>query len=71
MEQNILCLAWQDNNIVLALSNLYTVNKAEDIVKRKKRRSAKTLINGCIIREVFGTDSVKNFRISSFINDYN
>jgi hypothetical protein len=28
--QDTLCLAWQDNNIVLALSNIYTVDKAED-----------------------------------------
>jgi hypothetical protein len=28
--KDVLCLAWQDNNIVLALSNIYTVNKAKD-----------------------------------------
>jgi hypothetical protein len=30
VEQNILCLAWQDNNIVLGLSNIYIIDKAED-----------------------------------------
>jgi hypothetical protein len=30
VEQDILCLAWQDNNIVLGLSNIYIVDKAED-----------------------------------------
>jgi hypothetical protein len=29
--QDILCLDWQDNNIVLALSNIYTVDKTEDL----------------------------------------
>ena len=28
--QDTLCLAWQDNNIVLALSNIHSVNKAKD-----------------------------------------
>ena len=27
---NTLCLAWQDNNIVLALSNIHTIDKADD-----------------------------------------
>jgi hypothetical protein len=28
--QGILCLAWQDNSIVLALSNIHTIDKADD-----------------------------------------
>jgi hypothetical protein len=28
--RNTLCLAWQDNNIVLALSNVHTVHTAKD-----------------------------------------
>jgi hypothetical protein len=71
VEQDILCLAWQDNNIILALSNIYIIDKAEDMVERKRRRLAKTLINGRIVREVFGTDLVKELRISCFIDDYN
>jgi hypothetical protein len=27
---NTLCLVWQDNNIVLALSNIHTVHRSED-----------------------------------------
>jgi hypothetical protein len=30
VEQDILCLAWQDNNIILGLSNIYIMNKVED-----------------------------------------
>jgi hypothetical protein len=30
VEQDILCLAWQDNNIILGLSNIYIINKAEN-----------------------------------------
>jgi hypothetical protein len=30
MIQDTLCLAWQGNNIILALSNVHTVDQAED-----------------------------------------
>jgi hypothetical protein len=40
-------------------------------VERKRRRLAKTSTNGRIVREVFGTDSVKELRIPCFIDDYN
>jgi Transposase IS4 len=33
--EDTLCLAWQDNNIVLALSNIHTINKAEDFQEKK------------------------------------
>jgi hypothetical protein len=40
-------------------------------VERKRRRLAKTSTNGRIVREVFGTDLVKELRIPYFIDDYN
>jgi hypothetical protein len=43
-----LCLAWQDNNIVLALSNIYTVYRTEDFCQRVRRRPAKTSTNSYI-----------------------
>jgi hypothetical protein len=68
---NTLCLAWQDNNIVLALSNIHTVYKAEDFRLKVRRRPAKTLTNGRIVRQVFGDDSTKELQIPCFIDDYN
>jgi hypothetical protein len=47
------------------------VDKAEDIMERKRKRLAKTLTNGRIVREVFGTDLVKELQIPCFIDDYN
>ena len=47
--QDVLCLAWQDNNIVLALSNIHTVDKAEDFQKKAQNRPAKTLTNRRIV----------------------
>ena len=66
-----LCLAWQDNNIVLALSSIYTVYTIEDFCERVRRRLAKTSTNRRIVRQVFGDTLTKELRIPCFINDYN
>jgi hypothetical protein len=69
--QDVLCLAWQDNSIVLGLSNIYTVDKADDFREKARRRPAKTPTNGRIVRKVFGSDYIKDLQIPCFINDYN
>jgi hypothetical protein len=67
----VLCLAWQDNNIVLGLSNIHTVDKAEDFREKARRRPAKTLTNRRIVRKIFGSEYVKDLQIPCFIDDYN
>jgi hypothetical protein len=57
--QDTLCLAWQDNNIILALSNIYTVDQAKDFRETVRKRPAKISTNGRIIRRVFGNDPKK------------
>jgi hypothetical protein len=57
--QDVLYLAWQDNSIILCLSNIYTVDKAEDFRIKERRRPAKTSTNGRIVREVFGDLLIK------------
>jgi hypothetical protein len=69
--QDILCLAWQDNNIVLALSNIYTVDKVDDFREKIRRRPAKTSISGRMIRKVFADEPTKSLLIPCFIDDYN
>jgi hypothetical protein len=69
--QGTLCLAWQDNNIVLGLSNIHTVDKAEDFREKARRRPAKTLTNRRIVRKIFRSDYVKDLQIPCFIDDYN
>jgi hypothetical protein len=69
--QDVLCLAWQDNNIVLALSNIHTVNKAEDFCEKQRRSPVKTLTNRRIIRKVFKEEPIKELLILCFIDDYN
>jgi len=68
---NTLCLAWQDNNIVLALSNIYTVYTVEDFREKVRKRPTKTSTNRRIVRQVFGNDVTKELRIPCFIDDYN
>jgi hypothetical protein len=67
----MLCLAWQNNNIVLALSNIYTIDRTEDFREKVHRRPTKTSINGRIIRHIFANESTKSLSIPCFINDYN
>ena len=69
--RNTLCLAWQDNNIVLALSNVHTVHTAKDWRDRVRKRPAKTSTNAALVRKVFEDYSVLVLSIPSFIDDYN
>jgi hypothetical protein len=66
-----LCLAWQDNNIVLALSTIHTVHTANDFVARQRKRPAKTSTSARIVRIVFGDCPTKELLIPIFIDDYN
>jgi len=68
---NTLCLAWQDNNIVLALSNIHTVNRIEDFREKVCKRLIKTSTNGRIIRQIFTDEPTKSLSIPCFIDYYN
>jgi hypothetical protein len=68
---NTPCLAWQDNNIVLALSNIHTIHKREDFRENVRKRPAKTSTNGRIVRRIFGDTPIKELLIPCFIDDYN
>jgi hypothetical protein len=71
IKQDILYIAWQNNNIILGLSNIYIIDKAKDWIERKRKRPTKTFINGRLVREVFGDTLVKELPIPCFIDDYN
>ena len=66
-----LCLAWQDNNIVLALSTIHTIHTTQDFITRQRKRPAKTSTSGRIVRLVFGDNPIKVLEIPVFIDDYN
>jgi hypothetical protein len=69
--KDILCLVWQDNNIVLALSNIHFVDKAEDFRAKVRKCPATTSTNGHIIQRAFEGQNSKELIIPYFINDYN
>jgi hypothetical protein len=66
-----LCLAWQDNNIVLALSTIHTIYTADAFITQQRKRPAKTSTSARIVRCVFREESIKVLEIPIFINDYN
>jgi len=69
--KNTLCLAWQDNNTVLALSNIDTVHIAKDRRNRVRKRPPKSSTNGALVLKVFQDQARKELPILSFIDDYN
>ena len=69
--QDTLCLVWQDNNVVLALSNVHSVNGITDFREKVRKRPIKTSTNGRIIRQIFGDEPTKELTIPCFIDDYN
>lgn len=68
---NTLCLAWQDNNIVLALSTIHTIHKVDDFREKLRKRPGKTSTNARIVRQVFDGSAEKELQIPRFIDDYN
>ena len=65
---NVLCLSWQDNNLVLTLS---TVHYPTNVIERLRKRPKKTSTNAGIVLKVFDDDVTKKLPIFIFINDYN
>jgi hypothetical protein len=65
---DVLCLAWQDNSIVLGLSALHS---ADSFVSCQRKRLGKTSTNAVIARRPFGENVTKELEIPIFINDYN
>jgi hypothetical protein len=65
---NVLCVAWQDNNIVFALS---TVHSAFEYILSNRRRPAKTSTNAAIARAPFGDAVRAQLEIPILIHDYN
>jgi hypothetical protein len=60
-----------NNNIILALSNIYIIDKAKDFREKVKKRLAKTFTNSRIVRQVFGNNYRKELQIPCFIDNYN
>jgi hypothetical protein len=70
-KDDVLCFAWQDNNIVIGLTTVHTVNQAEDLVKRQRRRPGEKSTSASTTRPVFGDKPTKILPIPTIIDDYN
>jgi hypothetical protein len=69
--ESVLCIAWQDNNVVTALSTVHTVHKPTDWICRLRKRPAKTSTSARTAREPFGDQPTKELPIPRIIDDYN
>lgn len=65
--QGILCLAWQDNNIVLLLSSIHL---PELFTPTKRKRPSATSTNAAITRTPFGDEAIKELLIPTAIDNY-
>ena len=68
LADNVLCLIWQDNNLVLALSTVYY---STNVIECLRKRLKKTSTNTGIVLKIFDNNVTKKLPISIFINNYN
>ncbi|OQU98469.1 hypothetical protein CLAIMM_04254 [Cladophialophora immunda] len=71
VKENILCFAWQDNNVVLGLTTAFSLHKVGDFVIRDRRRPGDASTNARIALLVFGEDWIKPLPIPLAIDAYN
>ena len=67
----MLCISWQDNNLVLGLSTIHTVHEASSHITRFRKRPQTTSTNAATARKVFSDLSRSELDIPTFIDDYN
>ena len=76
IQNQVLCVAWQDNNTVAALSTVHTVHKdtdwvEPDWVERLRKRPSKTSTNANTARKPFGEAATAKLKIPRIIDNYN
>ncbi|QSS61274.1 hypothetical protein I7I51_03447 [Histoplasma capsulatum] len=67
-QNEVLCLGWKDNNIVLLLS---TVHLPDSFVEHVRKRPGLSSTNGPQIRRIFEDNWQKAVKIPTIIDDYN
>jgi len=65
---DILCIRWEDNNIVRFLT---TVHPRNEVTLSDRRKPRKTSSNAVSVRMVFGESERKKFSIPTLVYDYN
>jgi hypothetical protein len=71
IKDKTLCIAWQDNNTVTALSTVHTIHQETDWITRKRKCPAKTSTNATTARKPFNGQPTAELKIPRLIDDYN
>ena len=75
IQNDILFMAWQDNNLVLALITTYSIREINNTVSKKRKRPSKINTNARIILPTFKenkqTIAKKEFKVSKLFYYYN
>ena len=66
--EDVLCLRWEDNNIVRLLTTVYNWN---EYTLSEQRKPQTTSTNAALARQVFGNQERKTLPIPKVVNDYN
>ena len=53
VQDDILFVAWQDNNLVLALTTIYSIREIDDMIPKKRKRPSKTSTNARVVLPAF------------------
>jgi len=67
-DSTVLCIRWEDNNIVRFLT---TVHPWNEVTLSERRKPRTTSTNAANIRRVFGTSERKTLFIPTVVDDYN
>lgn len=68
---DVMCLGWIDNNTVLSLSTVHTVDKASDVITKWRKRPGLTSTNAKEARKPFNGRPRAVLEVPRHINDYN
>ncbi len=75
VQNDVLHVAWQDNNLVLALTTAYGVREIDDSVSKKRKRPSKTSTNARVVLPAFKENEQevqeKVFRVPKLFHFYN
>jgi hypothetical protein len=63
IKEETLCIAWQDNNTVTALSTVHTVHQETDWIIRKRKRPSKTSTNAATAHKPFNGQPTAELKI--------
>lgn len=75
VQDDVLIVAWQDNNLVLRLTTAYSVREIQNSISKKRKRSSKTSTNVYVVLPAFKENGQdiweKDFQVPRLFYYYN